>query len=157
LLAWTDQHSDHAEDHINADGFAASTHGWFEGGRFTWPEIVSAAQFLRGADLVNGLFIKTSVGIARVDVAITDAGHECVDDFDGEPGAYMAAKQPKSAPTFRFGDVNNSAFAITGDRSTATAHQTTNVDSKSAALLAAALRQAMPTLNLSPLDLSQEE
>jgi len=57
LLGWTDQHSDHAEDHVNADGFAASSYGWFEGGRFAWPEIVSAAQFLHRSGLIAARFV----------------------------------------------------------------------------------------------------
>jgi DNA-binding PadR family transcriptional regulator len=110
LLGWTDQHSNHSGDFVNALSFAGSPYGWYEGDRFQWHEVVAAADWLSEAGLITTQKLESSNGVSRVDVAITEAGHECIDEYDGNPAAYGSSNHRGDGPVARSG-INKQAIA----------------------------------------------
>lgn len=146
LLAWTDQHSEHGDDLRTAVHFAQTNYGWFEGSRFEWHEVVAAAKHLAKAGLIRSSATASHGGVSRLDVAITDEGHECLDRFDGDPGAYVAAQRETVTSVSVSGTGNAVSFAL-GDQSSATATASTSGDD-AVRMLADALAEAMAGLSL---------
>lgn len=143
LLAWTD-HQPHGRL-SNALSFPTSNHGWFEGDWFDWEETTAAAAHLTDAGLLRSSPTQSQGTSRRVDVAITDEGRECIENYDGDPAAYLAAQRQTTPTVTVEGSGNALSFAL-GDRSTASATATT-INAK-ARLLADALTEALPGLSL---------
>lgn len=145
LLAWTDQQP--TDRLANAETFLPSNYGWFEGVRFEWEEVTAAAGHLAEADLIRNSPTREWGGqVVILDVAISDKGRECIDDYGGDPAAYRAAQQ-RTAPTVHVEGSGNALSLALGAQSSATTTSTT-VDAEAARLLAAALAEALPGLHL---------
>jgi hypothetical protein len=143
VLAWTDQHSRHDRDQRNALVFRSSPHAWTGSDYFDWDQdIVPAIKRLGAAGLV--VVHLTSGGWQRVDLAITEEGQACAENFAGDPAAYLESRQPASSGSQStqnfFGDVHGSQVTQAGRDVHAT--QNIGVDAASLLSLMQAIRDA---------------
>ncbi|MFD1211794.1 hypothetical protein ACFQ36_07045 [Arthrobacter sp. GCM10027362] len=157
LLAWTDEHSSGPSEQINAEGFLTAPHAWIDGGRATFEELASAAGSLLAQELAAGEVYRSGQTPVRVDLAITEDGQSCLDDFDGDFVAFTASRQhPSPGHVFHIGSVTGSSLAVGGHGATVSA-ATTNNNGEAAAVVGRAVRQVLGTLNLSAAELARAE
>lgn len=124
LLHWVDLHSARVDDPAVALGdFAGSLHAWISGARVNQANAEEAAVFLEQV----GLLLRSAADPSRV--GITTTGQDCVSGWDSRVDPYLdAIKIRQSDPV--------------------PAVPTESLDRERVAVLARAVRQALPVLGL---------
>ncbi|MFA3877069.1 hypothetical protein ABS735_25880 [Streptomyces sp. MMCC 100] len=116
----------------------------FEGERLTAREIDRAAGYLHSRGLINGYVLASGDGPAQAE--ITAEGENCVENYGGDIGAYERRNSGGNT-TFNIGSNTGNIAANSRDF---TLNATTNngVNLADVVMLARALRQAAPILDL---------
>ncbi|GGV50938.1 hypothetical protein GCM10010293_62360 [Streptomyces griseoflavus] len=145
LLTWLWNQKNEGVGYPNVDGIFQSPLSLFEGERLTPDEIDRAGAYLMPKGLITG--IKTAQSEGPVRAEITAEGQDCVEHYDGDVSAYER-RNSSGNTTFNIGENTGNIAANSRDF---TMNATTNkngIDPAAVVMLARALRQAAPALEL---------
>ncbi|MFF3166822.1 hypothetical protein [Streptomyces sp. NPDC003273] len=145
LLVWL-WHRKHDGTHFPViDDILESDEALFEGSRLTLAEIDRAAAYLHSKALIKGTKVSNREGPIRAE--ITAEGQDCVEHYDGDTSAYERRNNGGNT-TF---NINENTGNIAANSRDFTMNATTNkdgIDPAAVVMLARALRQAAPVLEL---------
>ncbi|MEU3188382.1 hypothetical protein ABZ707_29940 [Streptomyces sp. NPDC006923] len=145
LLTWLWAQNEEGVGSPNVNGLLQSPLSLFEGDRLTPGETDRAAAYLLAKGLITGNKSGQFEGPARAE--ITAEGQDCVEHFEGDVSAYERRKSGGNT-TFNIGENTGNIAANSRDF---TMNATTNkdgIDPAAVVMLARALRQAAPALEL---------
>ncbi|MER7050045.1 protease-associated domain-containing protein [Streptomyces jumonjinensis] len=145
LLTWLWTQKEEGMGSPNVNGVLQSPLSLFEGERLTPGEIDRAAAYLLAKKLITGNKSGQLDGPARAE--ITTEGQDCVEHFDGDASAYER-RNSSGNTTFNIAENTGNIAANSRDF---TMNATTNkdgIDPAKVVMLARALRQAAPALEL---------
>ncbi|MER6162022.1 hypothetical protein ABT147_42110 [Streptomyces sp. NPDC001868] len=145
LLTWLWEQKNDGAGYPVVENVLQSPHSLHEGGRLTPEEIDRASDYLHAKALITG--IKTGQTAGPVRAEITAEGQDCVEHFDGDVSAYERRNSIGNT-TFNIGENTGNIAANSRDF---TMNATTNkdgIDPAAVVMLARALRQAAPALEL---------
>ncbi|WP_331725461.1 hypothetical protein OG596_37970 (plasmid) [Streptomyces sp. NBC_01102] len=152
LLTWLWTQKEKGVGFPYVNGILQSSLSLFEGDRLTSDEIDRAAAYLLSKSLITGNKSGQLEGPARAE--ITAEGQDCVEHFEGDVSAYER-RNSSGNTTFNIGENTGNIAANSRDF---TMNATTNkdgIDPAAIVMLARALRQAAPALEL-PEEEAQE-
>ncbi|MGW2768742.1 hypothetical protein [Streptomyces sp. NPDC001275] len=145
LLTWLWEQKNDGVGYPSVESVLQSPHSLFEGERLTPDEIDRAGAYLLSKALITG--IKTGQTEGPVRAEITAEGQDCVEHFEGDVSAYER-RNSSGNTTFNIGENTGNIAANSRDF---TMNATTNkdgIDPAAVVMLARALRQAAPALEL---------
>ncbi|MGW3852881.1 hypothetical protein [Streptomyces fagopyri] len=145
LLVWLWHRKHDGTDFPVIDSILDSDDALFEGDRLTLAEIDRAAAYLDSKALIRGAKVDQREGPVRAE--ITSEGLDCVEHYDGDISAYERRNSTGNT-TFNIGENTGNIAANSRDF---TMNATTNkdgIDPAAVVMLARALRQAAPALDL---------
>ncbi|MFK0181645.1 hypothetical protein ACIQVR_37440 [Streptomyces xanthochromogenes] len=145
LLTWLWEQKNHGAGYPIVEGVRRSPHSLHEGERLTPEEIDRAGAYLLAKGLITGPKSWPTEGPVRAE--ITAEGQDCVEHFDGDVSAYERRNRTGNT-TFNIGENTGNIAANSRDF---TMNATTNkdgIDPAAVVMLARALRQAAPALEL---------
>ncbi|MFF5728237.1 hypothetical protein [[Kitasatospora] papulosa] len=145
LLTWLWTRKEEGVGYPYVDGILQSPLSLFEGERLPPGEVDRAAAYLLSKELITGNKSGQLEGPARAE--ITTKGQDCVEHFEGDVSAYERRNNSGNT-TFNIGENTGNIAANSRDF---TMNATTNkdgIDPAKVVMLARALRQAAPSLEL---------
>lgn len=145
LLTWLWEQKNNGVGYPNVENIVQSPHSLFEGEQLTAEEIDRASAYLLSRKLITGTPTGQTEGPVRAE--ITAEGQDCVEHFEGDVSAYERRNRSGNT-TFNIGENTGNIAANSRDF---TMNATTNkdgIDPAAVVMLARALRQAAPTLEL---------
>ncbi|MEU5282382.1 hypothetical protein AB0G87_39105 [Streptomyces asoensis] len=144
LLTWLWHRKRDGTDFPVVDNVLEAYDSVIEGDRLTPTEVDRAAAYLESKELIKGVKVSGREGPVRAE--ITTEGMDCVEHYDSDISAYE--RRNSSGTTFNIGENTGNIAANSRDF---TINATTNkygIDSAAVVMLARALRQAAPALEL---------
>jgi hypothetical protein len=145
LLIWLWEQKNDGVGYPVVESVLQSPHSLFEGERLTPEEIDRAGAYLLSKALITGISTGQTEGPVRAE--ITAEGQDCVEHFEGDVSAYER-RNSSGNTTFNIGENTGNIAANSRDF---TMNATTNkdgIDPAAVVMLARALRQAAPALEL---------
>ncbi|RWZ74135.1 hypothetical protein EQK42_20615 [Streptomyces albidoflavus] len=145
LLTWLWEQKASGISLPHVDGVLQSSLSLFEGQRLTLGEFGRAGTYLESKGLIKGISSWQSEGPIRAE--ITAEGQDCVEHFDADVSAYERQNDSGST-TF---NITENTGNIAANSRAFTMNATTNkngIDAEAVVVLARALRQAAPSLEL---------
>ncbi|MGX4695544.1 hypothetical protein [Streptomyces sp. JNUCC 63] len=145
LLIWLWHRKHDGTNFPAVDDILTSDESLFEGDRLTPSELDRAAAYLDSKGLIKGIKVSDREGPVRAE--ITPEGQDCVEHYDGDISAYER-RNSSGNTTFNIGENTGNIAANSRDF---TMNATTNkngIDPAAVVMLARALRQAAPVLEL---------
>ncbi|GAA1252317.1 hypothetical protein [Streptomyces aureus] len=145
LLVWLWHRKHDGTDFPVTDDILESDDALFEGDRLTLTEIDRAAAYLDSKALIKGIKVSNREGPVRAE--ITSEGMDCVEHYDGDISTY---ERRNSSGNTTFNITENTGNIAANSRDF-TMNATTNkdgIDPAAIVMLARALRQAAPALEL---------
>lgn len=144
LLLWLWAQRDAGVGYPVVDKILEEPESMFQGTRLSADNIDRAAAYLAEKGLIRGMTVDQRRGPIRAE--ITAEGQDCVEHFDGDVGAYER-RNSSGNTTFNIGSNTGNIAANSRDF---TLNATTNngIDPARVVMLARALRQAAPVLEL---------
>ncbi|MFI8348252.1 hypothetical protein [Streptomyces sp. NPDC085596] len=145
LLTWLWEQKNGGVGYPIVKGVLQTPHSLHEGGRLTPEEIDRAGAYLLAKALITGKKTGQTEGPVRAE--ITAEGQDCVEHFDGDVSAYERRNSAGNT-TFNIGENTGNIAANSRDFTmNATTHKD-GIDPAAVVMLARALRQAAPALEL---------
>ncbi|GGK31527.1 hypothetical protein GCM10011583_74220 [Streptomyces camponoticapitis] len=145
LLTWLWEQKNDGVGYPNMESVLQSPHSLFEGARLTPEEIDRAGAYLLAKELITGTKTGQTEGPVRAE--ITAEGQDCVEHFEGDVSAYER-RNSSGNTTFH---IRENTGNIAANSREFTMNATTNrdgIDAAAVVMLARALRQAAPALEL---------
>lgn len=144
LLRWLWSMNESGAHFPLVDKILEADDSMFEHSRLTLDEIDRAAAYLKSKGLIEGHGVDQRQGPVRAQ--ITAEGQDCVEHFDGDPVAYER-RNTSTNTTFNI-ESNTGNIAANSRDFTLTATTHNGVPAAELVMLARALRQAAPILDL---------
>ncbi|EST37306.1 hypothetical protein N566_13680 [Streptomycetaceae bacterium MP113-05] len=145
LLVWL-WHRQHDGTHLPViDGILETDDAFFEGDRLTITEIDRAAAYLDSKAMIKGPKVDSREGPVRA--KITSEGLDCVEHYDGDISAYER-RNSSGNTTFHIGENTGNIAANSRDFNMRATTNKDGIDAAAVIMLARALRQAAPALEL---------
>ncbi|MER5363417.1 hypothetical protein [Streptomyces sp. NPDC002785] len=145
LLTWLWTQKEKGVGFPYADGILQSPLSLFEGDRLTPGEVDRAAAYLLSKELITGNKSGQLEGPARAE--ITAKGQDCVEHFEGDVSAYER-RNSSGNTTFNIGENTGNIAANSRDFTMTATTNKDGIDPAAVVMLARALRQAVPALEL---------
>ncbi|MDG9695404.1 hypothetical protein QC281_35650 [Streptomyces sp. DH17] len=152
LLNWLWEQKNDAVGSPLVEGVLQSPHSLFEGQRLTSDEIDRAGSYLLSKGLITGTKSWQTEGPVRAE--ITAEGQDCVEHYDGDVSAYER-RNSSGNTTFNIGENTGNIAANSRNFTMNATTSKDGIDPAAVVMLARALRQAAPVLDL-PEDDAQE-
>ncbi|MEV0586749.1 hypothetical protein [Nonomuraea sp. NPDC050310] len=154
LLTWLWNQKQQGDHMPVVTQFLAAGEASFEGGPFHEDEIQRAAEYLHRAGLIDGPTVAQERGPVRAEP--TKEGDYCVEHHGGDVSEYERQRRAGSGSVFHIG-TNTGNIAANSRDFTMNATTTNGVNPADLVLLARALRQAIPVLDLPVPDAEELE
>ncbi|NEA86658.1 hypothetical protein G3I38_17980 [Streptomyces sp. SID7958] len=145
LLTWLWEQKNDGVDYPVVESVLQSPHSLFEGERLTPDEIDRAGAYLLSKALITGIRTGQTEGPVRAE--ITAEGQDCVEHFEGDVSAYER-RNSSGNTTFNIGENMGNIAANSRDFTMNATTSKDGVDPAAVVMLARALRQAAPALEL---------
>ncbi|WP_217144760.1 hypothetical protein [Streptomyces sp. AC627_RSS907] len=145
LLTWLWHQKNDGVGHPVVEGILQSPLSLFAGERLTPGEIDRAGAYLMSKGLITG--IKTGQTEGPVRAEITAEGQDCVEHYDGDVSAYER-RNSSGNTTFNIGENTGNIAANSRDFTMNATTSKDGIDPAAVVMLARALRQAVPVLDL---------
>ncbi|WP_306191462.1 hypothetical protein [Streptomyces sp. MK5] len=145
LLTWLWEQKNDGVGYPNVESILQSHHSLFEGERLKPDEIDRAGAYLLSKALITG--IKTGQTEGPVRAEITAEGQDCVEHFEGDVSTYER-RNSSGNTTFNIGENTGNIAANSRDFTMNAMSNKDGIDPAAVVMLARALRQAAPALEL---------
>jgi DNA-binding PadR family transcriptional regulator len=152
LLTWLWEQKEQGRGFPVVEGILESPHSLFEGVRLTPGEIDRAGAYLLAKGLITGSRSGQSEGPVRAE--ITAEGQDCVEHFDGDVSSYER-RNSSGNTTFNITENTGNIAANSRDFTMNATTSKDGINLEQVVLLARALRQAVPALELPEDDASE--
>ncbi|MGC3003434.1 hypothetical protein ACPF8X_34940 [Streptomyces sp. G35A] len=145
LLTWLWEQKNDGVGYPVVESVLQSPHSLFEGERLTSDEIDRAGAYLLSKALITGIRTGQTEGPVRAE--ITAEGQDCVEHFEGDVSAYER-RNSSGNTTFNIGENTGNIAANSRDFTMNATTSKDGIDPAAVVMLARALRQAAPALEL---------
>lgn len=146
LLIWLWRRQDEGVNCPAVTEILDAPESMFEGVRLTEADFDRAGAYLDEKGLIKGMKVDQSRGPAKAE--ITAKGQDCVENFDGDTGAYDRRHGGTTYNTY----LPNAQGVIVGEQQNFTQNNTSGVDATKFVQLAGYIGQISGTLNLADPD-----